>query len=224
MEDRPTARPEGGPPGEPWPPPRTAQRLEVVPRSMVAPIAEYALVIDSSEVGEFEWMSGFYPELHLEVGVHSGFVAVKRLRPFVLAGRLETRDLGFAEILHVGSAGEGLVEVDGIQFVRRTSPNGTLEVRDEGGAVVLTSPGSSSRRILAYDRASSNLDVPGLLELTLVQAFCAIHTRRRMLQSMLSAWVRPPRMGTPLASLPEVRACIEPALGPGGGGNRQGPG
>jgi len=70
--------------------------------------------------------------------------------------------------------------------------------------LVLTSIATSGRRVLFYERKTSELDVKWLLELTLVEAFCAIYTGRHMFRSMLTAWVRPPKMGTSLALLPKV--------------------
>jgi hypothetical protein len=193
---------------ESWPNSRGASRLEVVPRSLMRWVSEYDLLLDSKTIGELRWIGGRYPELHLEAGHYSGFVVLMRLRPFVLDGRLEGPAPGAVEILHVGSAGQGLVEVGGVQFMRRTTPSGNQEVRDQRAAVVLTSLGSSARRILLYDHASSNLEVAGLLELALVEAFCAIYIGKHMFRSMLAAWVRLPSFGTPLTLLPKVRKLM----------------
>lgn len=187
-----------------WPNPSGASRVEVVATSLVRPIREYELLVDSKVVGELEWIGGWHPELHLEAGAHSGYVTLRRLRPFVLTGRTEGPAPGAARILHVGSAGQGLIEIDGVQFARRTGVTGRKVVRDHDGRVVLTSSGTSGRGVLLYERGTSLLDVKWLLELTLVEAFCTIYPVRHMLRSMLTAWVRPPKMGAPLALLPAV--------------------
>lgn len=67
------------------------------------------------------------------------------------------------------------------------------------------SVGDSGKRILGYDRASSKLELPEILELTLVEAFCLIYPTRHMFLSLLTAWARLPRMGVPLGSHPRVK-------------------
>lgn len=183
-------------------------RLEVLARSVALPVTEYTLLADSKPIGELEWIGGRHPELHVYTGNRTGYVRSHRLRPFIVAGHVETRGAGTVEILHVGSAGQGLVEIEGVQFHRRMPPSGSPYVRDREGSVVLRSAASSGKRVLAYDRANSNLGIPELLELTLVEAFCVIYGGRYMLRSLLTAWARLPRMGVPLMSLPKVQKAL----------------
>lgn len=190
---------------EAWKGMANASRLEVVSRSPLRTVTEYSLLVDSKAIGEFEWIGGRHPELHLQAEDRSGFVRLKRLRPFILVGSLEAPGSGGVAILHVGSAGQGLVEVGGVQFLRRTPPTGAPCVRNHEGKVVLMSVGASGKRILGYDRASSNLELPELLELTLVEAFCLIYPARYMFRSLLTAWARIPRMGVPLGSHPRLK-------------------
>lgn len=208
LEERPPAPSETSSVPVNWPEAMAASRLEVVRESLRLPAGRYRLLVDSTQVGDLEWVNGRYPELHLQAGKHSAFVRLKRLRPLVLSGRMEGPGGGSVDILHVGSAGQGLVEIGGAQFVRRTSPTGKMEVRDHEGAVVLTSSRASGKRILAYERATSILQLPALLELTVVEAFCAIYTGRHTLRVMLAGWVRIPPLGRSLGMHPKVRGLL----------------
>lgn len=190
---------------ERFPRPGSIARVEVVPRSRVPAVSEYELLFDSAKVGELEWIGGPAPEIHLDTDVCSGMLGLRRLRPFVLHGSVAGPASRLVQILHVGSAGQGLIEAGGVQYARRTGVLGGQVVRDQEARILLSSAASSGRRLLFYERSVSNLDTDGLLELLLVEAFIAIYTGRQMIRSMLTAWTRMPKMGVPLTQLPAVR-------------------
>lgn len=185
-------------------------RVEVISRGRGLPVTEYDLDFDGETVGGLEWVGGWHPEMHLEAPGGSAFVALRRLRPFVVVGIWEGRPHDERHIVHVGSAGRGILEVDGVQFMRETRVSGRQEVRNGDGTVLLRSLGASGRRLLVYDAKDSDLTIPQLLQVVLVEAFCAAFPGRHFFRALATAWAPVPKMGTPLASVPVVERLSPP--------------
>jgi len=189
---------------EAWASISSAGSVELLRRSLAGWGGEYELLVDSTVVAVGEWVEGRYPEFHLEAESAAGYVALRRLRPFILVGEAEDSERGTTGILHLGSAGQGLVEVGDRQFLRRTGVTGRQRVGDQEGREVLVSPGPAGRRVLLYESGHSDLKMDEFLGVLLIEAFCAVFTGRHMFRSLLTAWVRPPKMGVALSSLPKV--------------------
>jgi hypothetical protein len=150
-----------------------------------------------SEVGcELEWLAGREPELHLEAPGTSAFLRLARLRPLVLVGHFE--DAGASvKVLHVGTTARGLIEVGPNQYLRGLFKERD-EVVDKDGRGVLARKSAWDTSFMHYDAADSDFACAHLLEVILVQTYCALFKAKHPVRALRTTLAAAPSLGTSL--------------------------